>query len=61
MFVLNFYKKRFDIIVDKVNELNPDVIIITDDLTNKEMVKEYKQCKSLLNKLDTRKNYHSKW
>ena len=29
-----FLQEKFDILVDEVNELNPDVIVITGDLTN---------------------------
>ena len=43
-----FLQEKFDILVDEVNELNPDVIVITGDLTNEGLMSEYKKCKSLL-------------
>ena len=43
-----FLQEKFDILVDEVNELNPDVIIITGDLTNEGLMKEYEKCKSFL-------------
>ena len=50
-----FLQEKFDILVEEVNELNPDVIIITGDLTNEGLMKEYEQCKSLLKKFNTKK------
>lgn len=39
----------------EVNELNPDAIIITGDLTNECLMKEYEKYKSLLKNLTLRK------
>jgi len=50
-----FLQEKFDILVDEVNELNPDVIIITGDLTNEGLMKEYEKCKLLLEKFNTKK------
>jgi putative phosphoesterase len=50
-----FLQEKFDILVDEVNELNPDVIVITGDLTNQGLMKEYKKCKLLLEKFNTKK------
>ncbi len=50
-----FLEDKFDILVDKVNELNPDVITITGDLTNEGLMKEYEKCKSLLEQFNTKK------
>ena len=50
-----FLPEKFDILVDEVNEINPDVIVITGDLTNEGLMSEYKQCKSLLTKFNTKK------
>ena len=50
-----FLQEKFDILVDEVNELNPDVIVVTGDLTNQGLMKEYKKCKSLLEKFNTKK------
>ncbi len=50
-----FQPKVFETVVKEVNELNPDVIVITGDLTNEGLMKEYEECKSLLTKLNTKK------
>ncbi len=50
-----FLQEKFDILVDEVNSLHPDVIIITGDLTNEGLMQEYEECKSLLEKFETRK------
>ena len=50
-----FLQEKFDTLVNEVNELNPDVIIITGDLTNEGLMKEYEKCKSLLTKFNTKK------
>ena len=50
-----FLQEKFDILVAEVNELKPDVIVITGDLTNEGLMKEYKQCESLLEKFNTKK------
>ncbi|MGH1568465.1 MAG: metallophosphoesterase family protein [Nitrosopumilus sp.] len=50
-----FLQEKFDILVDEVNELNPDAIIVTGDLTNEDLMKEYEKCKSLLEKFKTKK------
>ena len=43
-----FQQEVFETLVEEVNELNPDVIVITGDLTNEGLMKEYEICKSLL-------------
>ncbi len=50
-----FQPEVFETVVKEVNELNPDVIVITGDLTNEGLVKEYKKCKLLLTKFNTKK------
>ncbi len=50
-----FQPELFETVVKEVNELNPDVIVITGDLTNEGLMKEYKKCKSLLTKFKTKK------
>lgn len=50
-----FLQEKFDILVKEVNELNPDVVLITGDLTNEGLVKEYERCKSLLKQFRTKK------
>ncbi len=36
-----FQPELFETVVKEVNELNPDVIVITGDLTNEGLMKEY--------------------
>ncbi len=50
-----FQPELFETVVKEVNELNPDVIVITGDLTNEGLMKEYEKCKSLLTKFNTKK------
>ena len=50
-----FLPEVFETVVKEVNEINPDVIVITGDLTNEGLMKEYEKCKSLLTKFNTKK------
>ena len=50
-----FLEDKFDLLVQEVNELNPDTIVITGDLTNEGLMKEYQKCKLLLSKFNTKK------
>ena len=50
-----FLPEVFETVVKEVNELNPNVIVITSDLTNEGLMKEYEKCKSLLAKFNTKK------
>ena len=50
-----FLEDKFDLLVQEVNELNPDTIVITGDLTNEGLMKEYQKCKLLLSKFNTQK------
>ena len=50
-----FLPEVFEMVVKEVNELNPDVIVITGDLTNEGLMKEYEKCKSLLTQFNTKK------
>lgn len=45
-----FQPEVFEKVVTEVNELNPDAIVVTGDLTNEGLVKEYEECKKLLSK-----------
>ena len=45
-----FLQEKFDTVVEEVNELQPDVVVITGDLTNEGLMKEYENCKTLLSK-----------
>ncbi len=46
-----FQPQVFDRVVSEVNKINPDVIIITGDLTNEGWDKGYKECRWLGSKL----------
>jgi len=50
-----FQPKVFDQVINEVNKLEPDVIVITGDLTNEGLIKEYKECKKLVSKLKAKK------
>ena len=50
-----FLEDKFNLLVQEVNQLNPDTIVITGDLTNEGLMKEYQECKSLLSKFNTKK------
>ena len=50
-----FQPEIFETIVKEVNDLNPDVIVITGDLTNEGLMKEYEKCRSLLTQFNTKK------
>ena len=50
-----FQPKVFDQVVNEVDNLKPDVIVITGDLTNEGLIKEYKECKKLVSKLKAKK------
>ena len=50
-----FQANVFEKVVNEVNKLNPDVIVITGDLTNEGLEKEYKECKRLVSKLKAKK------
>jgi len=50
-----FQESVFAKVVEEVNELNPDCIVITGDLTNEGLIKEYEKCKELVSKLKCKK------
>ena len=50
-----FLPEKFDILADEINGLNPDVVVVTGDLTNEGLVREYEKCRKLLDSLDTKK------
>ena len=50
-----FQPEVFDKVVDEVNKLKPDAIVITGDLTDEGLVKEYKKCRELVSRLRTKK------
>ncbi len=50
-----FLQDKFNVLKDELDALNPDVIVITGDLTNEGLVKEYEKCKTLLAGLHAKK------
>ena len=50
-----FNEEVFDNVVDEVNDLGPDVVIVTGDLTNEGLLKEYEKCKKKFAKLEVEK------
>ncbi|MGD2107244.1 MAG: metallophosphoesterase [Nitrosopumilaceae archaeon] len=50
-----FLPEKFETLVNEVNQLNPDFIVVTGDLTNEGLMKEYEQCKKLLTKINAKK------
>lgn len=50
-----FQPDVFSRLVEEVNPLEPDVVVVTGDLTNEGLVKEYEACKSLLGRIRTKK------
>ena len=50
-----FLQEKFDMLAAEIDELKPDVVVVTGDLTNEGLVKEYERCKELLARLDAKK------
>jgi 3',5'-cyclic AMP phosphodiesterase CpdA len=50
-----FLPEKFEILVNEINQLNPDYIVVTGDLTNEGLMKEYSKCKELLTKFNAKK------
>ncbi len=50
-----FRPKTFAKVVSEVNELKPDVIVITGDLTNEGLINEYEECKKSVSKFTAKK------
>ena len=50
-----FQPEVFEKVLSEVNDLNPDAIIITGDLTNEGLIKEYEKCKELVSKFTCKK------
>ncbi len=50
-----FREDIFEQVINEVNSLKPDAIIVTGDLTNEGLTKEYEKCKKLLSRLETKK------
>ena len=50
-----FQEAIFDKVLQEVNEIKPDVVLITGDLTNEGLKSEYEKCKKILSKLTCKK------
>ena len=50
-----FQPDVFEKVVEEVNELNPDAILVTGDLTNEGLIKEYEKAKQLISKFNCKK------
>ena len=50
-----FQPDVFDVAVGEINGLDPDVVVVTGDLTNEGLAKEYEACRSLLARLNAKK------
>ncbi len=50
-----FHEEVFDQVIDEVNDIRPSAIIVTGDLTNEGLMKEYEKCKAKIAKFKTEK------
>ena len=50
-----FREEIFDNVVDEVNDLRPSAILVTGDLTNEGLMKEYEKCKAKFSKFEAEK------
>ncbi len=50
-----FQESIFNKVLQEVNEIKPDSVLITGDLTNEGLKSEYEQCKKILSKLTCKK------
>ncbi len=50
-----FREQVFDDVVDEVNDLGPSVVLVTGDLTNEGLLKEYEKCKEKFAKFEVDK------
>lgn len=50
-----FQEAVFEKVISEVNALKPDAVIVTGDLTNEGLAKEYEKAKKLLSRLETPK------
>jgi 3',5'-cyclic-AMP phosphodiesterase len=50
-----FQESVFEKVIEEVNQLKPDAVIVTGDLTNEGLAKEYEKAKKLLSRLHTKK------
>ncbi len=50
-----FSEEIFDTVIEEVNDLGPSVIVVTGDLTNEGLLKEYEICKEKFGKFEAHK------
>jgi len=50
-----FKEEVFDTVIEEVNAIKPEAVVITGDLTNEGLVKEYEKCKELISKINVEK------
>jgi len=50
-----FHEEIFDKVVEEVNDLGPAAVLVTGDLTNEGLKKEYEKCKAKFAKLEVEK------
>ncbi len=50
-----FREDVFDTVIEEVNALKPDAVLVTGDLTNEGLIKEYEKCKAKMSKLEVDK------
>ena len=50
-----FQESIFETVISEVNGLKPDAILISGDLTNEGLIKEYDKCKKLISRFDCKK------
>ena len=50
-----FQEVKFLQVIDEVNALKPDAILVTGDLTNEGLIKEYEKCKEYLSRFHCKK------
>jgi len=50
-----FQESVFETVISEVNQLKPDAILISGDLTNEGLIKEYEKCKKLVSRFECKK------
>ena len=50
-----FVQEKFDTLLSEVNAIGPDAIVVTGDLTNEGLIKEYEKARSLLSKFESKR------
>jgi len=50
-----FQESVFEKVISEVNEIKPDAILISGDLTNEGLIKEYEKCKKLISRFNCKK------